>query len=156
MLIFSKGIGNRILNNLLVSNPDAIAAIGSQEMADEENKHIEIERNIIYNSGYLYYFVNYSDERFTSADRNLYWRNGAPCKVAGCLPLTASGVDSLERNEYDWVEWRSLANGKYDGETIQAEPLFLLAEAADYRLLPHSPAYRLGWTDIEFTKIGLK
>ncbi|QGQ93900.1 right-handed parallel beta-helix repeat-containing protein [Paenibacillus psychroresistens] len=156
MLIFSKGIGNRIKNNLLVSNPQAISAIGSQEMADEENKHIQIDCNIIYNSGYLYYFVNYSDERFTAADRNMYWRDGEPCLVAGCLPLPSSVEDVLERNEYDLAQWRTLSNGKYDGETLLVEPLFVQTEAANYRLLPHSPAYGLGWTDIEFAKIGPK
>lgn len=156
MLIFSKGIGNRIVNNLLAANPEAISAIGSQEMADEENKHIEIACNIIYNSGYLYYFVNYSDERFTSADRNLYWNNGVPCKVAGSLPLTASGEDILGREEYDWEQWRSIFNGKYDEGTIHAEPSFLSAKQADYRLNPESPAYLLGWREIEFDKIGPK
>lgn len=156
MLIFSKGIGNRIRNNLLVSNPDAIAAIGSQEMAGEENKHIAIACNIIYNSGYLYYFVNYSEERFAAANRSLYWRNGEPCKVAGNLPLASSGQDRLGRKEYDWEQWRLLANGKYDGETLITEPLFMNANEADYRLHPKSPAYSLGWTDIEFANIGPK
>ncbi|NIK77608.1 hypothetical protein FHS15_002744 [Paenibacillus castaneae] len=156
MLIFSKGIGNRIKNNLLVSNPHAIAAIGSQEMADEENKHIDIACNIIYNSGYLYYFVNYSDERFSAADSNLYWRNGEPCKVAGQLPLTSNVEDPLDRREYDWEQWRMLLNGKYDGKTLHADPLFFHAEDGDYRLQPESPAYRLGWIDIEFSKIGPK
>jgi hypothetical protein len=156
MLIFSKGIGNRIKNNLLVSNPDAIAAIGSQEMADEENKHIDIACNIIYNSGYLYYFVNYSEERFSAADRSLYWRDEEPCKVAGCLPLTSCGQDLLGRNEYDLKQWRLLADGKYDEGTIIAEPQFINAEEADYRLHPESPAYPLGWTDIEFARIGPK
>ncbi|WP_337102767.1 right-handed parallel beta-helix repeat-containing protein [Paenibacillus sp. YIM B09110] len=156
MLIFSKGIGNRIYNNLLVSNPHAISAIGSQEMADEENKHIDIAGNIIYNSGYLYYFVNYSDERFAAADRNLYWREGMSCQVAGNLPLKASGADSLERNEYPLEQWQRLANGKYDKHTLIAEPGFIDADHADYRLRQDSPAYRLGWTDIDFERIGAK
>lgn len=156
MLIFSKGIGNRIHNNLLVSNPDAIAAIGSQEMANEENKHIDIACNIVYNSGYLYYFVNYSEERFTAADRNLYWRNEEPCKVAGCLPLISSGNDLLERCEYSWEQWRMLASGKYDGRTLHADPLFMQPESGDYQLHPESPAYSLGWSDIELARIGPK
>lgn len=156
MLIFSKGIGNRIKNNLLVANPDAISAIGSQEMADEENKHIEICSNIIYNSGYLYYFVNYSDERFSSSDRNLYWMNNKPCIIAGSLPLLASGDDALGRQEYSWEQWRLLAQGKYDKHTIHGEPLFQCAKDGDYRLHSSSPAYQLGWSDIEFEKIGPK
>jgi hypothetical protein len=156
MLIFSKGIGNRIHNNLLVDNPMAISAIGSQEMAGEENKHIEIASNIVYNSGYLYYFVNYDDQRFASADRNLYWREGAPCRIAGELPLPSAGPDELERHVYEWDDWRSLAEGRYDESTVIAAPLFVNPHAGDYRLLPESPAYRLGWKDIVFEVIGPK
>ncbi|WP_168122906.1 right-handed parallel beta-helix repeat-containing protein [Paenibacillus sp. HB172176] len=156
MLIFSKGIGNKIMNNLLVSNPHAISAIGSQEMADEENKDIEIASNIIYNSGYLYYFVNYQEDRFNSANHNLYFRNNAPCLIAGKLPLKPLGPDCLERFEYEWSEWRSLQNGKYDQQSLIADPLFRNELEADFRLQQASPAYELGWNDISFYEIGPK
>lgn len=155
MLIFSKGIGNRIRNNLLVDNPQAISAIGTQEMAGEANKHVIVEGNLICNSGEnLYYFVNWDEERFTVADRNLYWRNGEPCRIAGELPLTAIKSDALGRGEYDWEQWRLLLEGKYDGDSRIADPLFVNAEAGDYRLRNESSAYKLGWRDIEFDKIG--
>jgi hypothetical protein len=155
MLIFSKGIGNRIHNNLLANNPQTISAMGTQEMVGEANRHVDIRRNIIYDSGYLYYFVNWNEERFRAADHNLYWRNGEPCYVAGELtPLLPSGPDNLNRKEYDWVQWRLLLNGKYDSATINSDPLFLDVEARDYRLQSSSPAYSLGWKDIEFDKIG--
>ncbi|MCR2806431.1 right-handed parallel beta-helix repeat-containing protein [Paenibacillus soyae] len=154
MLIFSKGIGNRIVGNLLVDNPHAISAIGSQEMAGEANKGIEISGNIVYNSGYLYYFVNYDNERFASADRNLYWRDGAPCLVAGELPLTPSGDDELDRHIYSLDAWRSLEYGKYDAATIVADPQFRTSGAFEYELRPHSPAYALGFKDIDFESIG--
>jgi hypothetical protein len=149
MLIFSKGVGNRIQGNMLISNPDAIAAFGTQEMAGEENKDIVIERNIIYNSGCLYYFVNWRADRFAAADRNLYWRNGRPCIVAGQLPLQPSGVDPLGRNEYDWAQWLTLLDGKFDSLSIIADPLFEKAEDGDYRLKPNSPANELGWSEID-------
>lgn len=155
MVIFSKGIGNRIRNNLLVDSPQAISAIGTQEMAGEANKHVIVEGNLIANSGeYLYYFVNWDEERFTVADRNLYWRNGEPCRIAGELPLIERKSDSLGRGEYDWTQWLSLLEGKYDGDSRIADPLFLDAGAEDYRLRGESPAYGLGWRDIEFGKIG--
>ncbi|MDF2834645.1 MAG: right-handed parallel beta-helix repeat-containing protein [Paenibacillus sp.] len=156
MLIFSKGIGNRIRNNLLVDNPMAIAAIGSQEMVGEANKHIEIASNIVYNSGYLYYFVNYDDQRFASADRNLYWKQGQPCRIAGELPLPSAGPDELDRDVYEWADWRSLADGRYDKSTVVAFPMFMDPLAGDYRLKPESPAYLLGWNDIAFGEIGPK
>ncbi|MDQ0914415.1 right-handed parallel beta-helix repeat-containing protein [Paenibacillus sp. V4I5] len=154
MLIFSKGIGNRIQGNLLVSNPHAIAAIGTQEMAGEENKEIVVDGNIVYNSGYLYYFVNWRKDKFAAADRNLYWKDEGPCKVAGKLPLDPCGQDRLGRSEYDWEAWRSLLNGKFDGHTLITDPLFIHAAEGDYRLQPNSPAYRLGWVNIDYGKIG--
>lgn len=154
MLIFSKGIGNRIQGNLLVSNSAAIAAIGTQEMAGEENRDVTVEGNIVHNSGYLYYFVNWREDKFASADRNLYWHEDGQIKVAGKLPLIPSGHDPLGRSEYQWEAWRSLQHGKFDANTLFADPLFTDAANGDYRLQPTSPAYELGWVDIDFKKIG--
>lgn len=154
MLIFAKGIGNRIRNNLLVANPDAIAAIGTQEMVGEENKEIVVERNIVVNSGMMYYFINWRPDRFRAADCNLYWRGGASPVVGGELPLAPSGEDPLGRHIYDWESWKSLAGGKFDSRSCVADPLFMDEAGEDYRLKPESPAYLLGWQEIEWEKIG--
>ncbi|MCL6458916.1 MAG: right-handed parallel beta-helix repeat-containing protein [Gorillibacterium sp.] len=154
MLIFAKGIGNRICNNLLVSNPDAISAIGSQEMAGEANEQLSVVGNIICDSGMLYYFVNWHPNRYAAADCNMYWRNGLPCLIGGELPLNAAGTDFRKRNVYDFAEWRKLEQGSFDSETLLADPLFVDAAAGDYRLQPESPAYQLGWSPIEFDRVG--
>ena len=154
MLIFSKGIGNRIMNNLLVNNPDAIAAIGTQEMAGEENKEVWIERNIISDSGMVYYFVNWRQDRFEAADRNLFWRNGQKPTVGGELPLCAEGPDVLGRSEYSWESWKSILNGKFDVNTLNLPPMFVDESSGDYRLRSDSPAYLLGWRDIDWDRIG--
>ncbi|MNR04984.1 hypothetical protein D3C85_1209850 [compost metagenome] len=129
MLIFSKGIGNLIQGNLLVNNPDAIAAIGTQEMAGEDNKDVRVKGNIILNSGYLYYF-------------------------AGKLPLPSSGADLLGRNVYEWQAWRSILEGKFDAHTLIADPLLVISSEGRIQLQPNSPAYQLGWGDIDDDQIG--
>lgn len=154
MLIFSKGIGNRIRNNLLVANPDAVSAVGTQEMADEENKGVLVERNIIVDSGMIYYFVNWRPDRFEAADCNLYWRGGTLPSVGGELPLPPAAGDLLGRHVYDWDSWKSLSGGKFDGGSCVADPVFVDEAGGDYRLKPESPAYMLGWNDIEWEKIG--
>ncbi|MDR6549256.1 right-handed parallel beta-helix repeat-containing protein [Paenibacillus qinlingensis] len=156
MLIFSKGIGNLIQGNLLVSNPDAIAAIGTQEMAGEDNKDVRVKGNLIYNSGYLYYFVNWREDKFAEADGNLYWQDQAKgiCQIAGKLPLPASGADILNRHVYDWLSWRSLLGGKFDANTVIADPRFIQSTDGMLRLQPDSPAYALGWIDIDVARIG--
>jgi hypothetical protein len=154
MLIFSKGIGNRIEGNLLVDNPDAIAAIGTQEMAGEDNKDVHVQGNIIVNSGYLYYFVNWREDKFASADYNLYWREQGDCLVAGELPLEPSGPDELDRHTYNWLAWRSLLGGKFDAHTLIANPKLTASADGDYQLHPESPAYQIGWVDIDISNVG--
>ncbi|OCT12329.1 hypothetical protein A8709_31345 [Paenibacillus pectinilyticus] len=149
MLIFSKGIGNLIQGNLIVDNPDAIAAIGTQEMAGEENKDVRVIGNVISNSGYMYYFVNWRDDKFSEANYNLYWREGRLCEVAGELPLASTEPDCLDRHVYDWQAWRSLLGGKFDEHTLVADPQLVRMADGRYRLQPDSPAYTLGWVDIE-------
>jgi len=154
MAIFSKGIGNVITNNLIVDNPDAVCAIGTQEMVGESNRDITVETNIIADSGQLYCFVNWSPERFLAADRNLFWRGGEPCRITGELPGEPAGQNAVWGNEYTWETWRSLLDGKYDGSTLLTAPGFIDGPAGDYRLLPSTPAYRLGWKAIDFLRIG--
>lgn len=154
MLIFSKGIGNRIAGNLLIDNPDAIAAIGTQEMAGEDNKDVHVQGNIIVDSGDLYYFVNWRDDKFASADYNLFWREQGDCCVAGQLPLEPSGPDELGRHKYDWQSWRSLLGGKFDAHTVISDPKLTFSADGNYQLHPASPAYALGWQDIDITRIG--
>ncbi|WNR42640.1 right-handed parallel beta-helix repeat-containing protein [Paenibacillus roseipurpureus] len=156
MLIFSKGIGNLIQGNLLVDNPDAISAIGTQEMAGEENKDVTVKGNIIYNSGYLYYFVNWRDDKFAEADYNLYWQvqDQGMCHVAGQLPLPSAQADLLGRYVYNLQAWQTLLGGKFDAHTRIADPLFIQSGDGKMRLHPNSPAYTLGWVDIDENRIG--
>ncbi|MFD0671503.1 nitrous oxide reductase family maturation protein NosD [Cohnella sp. GCM10027633] len=163
MAIFSKGIGNRIAGNLLVDNPMAISAIGTQEMVGDANKLVVAEGNIVCNSGaYLYYFANWEPERMASSDRNLIWRSGEPTLIAGEIPPIVPvredqlelGEYVLQLGEYDWATWRSLLGGRFDAASLNADPLFRDAANGDYRLRPESPAYALGWNDIDDRVIG--
>ncbi|GLX67795.1 right-handed parallel beta-helix repeat-containing protein [Paenibacillus glycanilyticus] len=154
MAIFSKGIGNRIINNLITNN-ESECAFGTQEMVGEVNRAITISSNIVSNSGYMYAHVNWSEERLAYADRNLYWRSGeAPLVTGEKLPFPAVGVSKVWGKLHAWESWRTFLEGRYDAETILAPAEFIDEEAGDYRLLPGSPAYRLGWQDIDFTRFG--
>ncbi|MFC3804216.1 hypothetical protein [Cohnella sp. GCM10012308] len=156
MAIFAKGIGNVIANNLIVDNADAVNAIGTQEMVGEANRDLTIERNIVSNSGRMYGFVNWSPERLKRADRNLYWNGGAPRGVSGELPEPAIplGKNPAWGFDYDWETWLSVSAGRFEGHSIVADPLFAAGEEGGYRLKPDSPAYSLGWEDIDWSLIG--
>lgn len=156
MAIFAKGIGNVIANNLIVDNPDAVNAIGTQEMVGEANRDIVVERNIVSNSGRMYCFVNWSPERLARADRNLYWRAGALRMVSGELPAPAAavGVNPAWGYDYDWDTWLATSEGRFEANSLVADPMFAAGEDGGYRLAPESPAYALGWEDIDWPRIG--
>lgn len=157
MAIFAKGIGNRIVNNLIADNPDAINAIGTQEMVGEANRELVVERNIVSDSGHLYCFVNWSPERLERADRNLFWRGGVRTRVTGDLPLPAICASPAWGWEYEWEDWQEMSGRVYDQSSAFAPPEFAPdadREAGEYRLLPSSPAYALGWEEIDYAQFG--
>ena len=184
--IYAKGIGNRIINNILIVHPSNDSAIRSYAMADERCDHHEYARNIIYIDGpkesakgawgtaagnlhdkgktlswkidvpaevnenvevrrHVYQFDNYSEDRITASDSNLFWST-AP----GTLSVRGGPADgSLEK-------WRGLGNGKYDRTSIVADPMFVDPAKHDYRLKAESPALKLGFVPIDASRIGLK
>ncbi|MBW7456643.1 right-handed parallel beta-helix repeat-containing protein, partial [Paenibacillus sepulcri] len=150
-VIFAKGIGSRIENNLLVRN-DARAAFGTQEMAGEANRDIAIVRNIACDSGeQLYHFVNWDDSRLLDADYNIFFRGGQEPTVTGIY-----GDDKMGRSPVPWEAWRKVMGGKFDAHTLEADPLLLESEdGMEFRLSADSPAYALGWETIDITRIGL-
>ncbi|CAI6049821.1 right-handed parallel beta-helix repeat-containing protein [Cohnella sp. JJ-181] len=156
MAIFAKGIGNVIANNLLVDNPDAVNAIGTQEMVGEANRDLVIERNIVSDSGRMYCFVNWSPERLSRADRNLYWKNGERRMVSGELPAPAesAGANPAWGYDYEWETWLETSEGRFESNSVVSDPLFAEGEVDGYRLRPDSPAYALGWEDIDWLLIG--
>ncbi|SDX67475.1 right-handed parallel beta-helix repeat-containing protein [Paenibacillus sp. CF384] len=153
-VVFSKGIGNRIENNLLVRN-DARAAFGTQEMAGEENRDITILRNLAVSSGdQLYHFVNWKDDRLLEADFNLYDN--------GTKELTVSGIYGDDKRglvPIPWEAWRNMVDGKFDAHTLNADAM-LITEGegghVQFTLDPASPAFGLGWEAIDMSSMGLK
>ena len=70
------------------------------------------------------------------ADRNLYY----------CAADPELGQTMLREHRRDGVDAHSLA----------ADPLFVDPANGDFRLQPGSPALRLGFAPIDFTRIGLQ
>jgi len=95
-------------------------------------------------SAAAYGFVNWSDDRVTASDQNIFY------KPAGTVNIKGGPADgSLDK-------WRKILDGKFDQKTIVADPLFIDLPNRDFRLKPDSPALKLGFRPIDITKIGLK
>jgi hypothetical protein len=145
--IFAKGIGNRIENNILIVNPGNSAAIRNMEMGGERGDSHVYVRNIIYfesGDGDIYGFVNWNDTRISTSDYNLFWKPG------GDLTIDGGPADGPLAN------WLELFEGRFDGNSMVSDPMFVDPKRRDYRLRPGSPALGLGFVDIDTSEIGLR
>ncbi len=149
--IFSKGIGNRIENNILIMGPKNDGGIASMEMGgDECRDHVYLRNIFVMEDVYagIYRFINWRDDRVKESDYNLFWKDKGPIFVTGA-PSAGMGYGELE-------EWKKILHNKYDQHSIVADPLFVDASQRDYRLQPDSPALALGFQDITIGAIGLE
>jgi len=64
-------------------------------------------------------------------DHNLYWREGG---------------GKIRCGQRSWDEW--LTQGM-DRHSLMADPLFAAPDKGDFRLKPDSPAFKLGFVQIE-------
>ena len=146
-VLYTKGVGAKIYNNILIIPPGKSNAIRIFAMAGERNDDLEFTRNIVYfksNQGAIYDHASWSDNQVRVSDYNLYWKpKGDFVWSTGKLSLT-------------FDEWRRLLNGKYDQHSVFADPLFVDLANGDFRLKPESPALKLGFQPIDTSEIGLR
>ncbi|MBD3182334.1 hypothetical protein GF312_08585, partial [Candidatus Poribacteria bacterium] len=111
--IYAKGIGNKIINNILIISPENDAAISSLYMAEERaDKHV-YTHNIYYfegSGGAIYDFYNWSDDRVAASDYNILWKPRGELTMAGKCPAKT------------FEEWKKILGGKYDQNSIVADP----------------------------------
>ncbi len=157
--IYAKGIGNRIVNNILVVGPRCDRAIASFAMADERCDHHAYLRNIVYfakngkpragGGRSIYHFQNWTKDRVTACDRNVYFDpRGGPLAMSGTMPPGCP--------DRSLASWRQARGGTFDARSVVADPLFVDPAARDFRLAPGSPALRCGFAPIDTSGIGLK
>lgn len=146
--IFTKGIGNKIHNNILIPAPTNTSAISSLYMAEERCDNHTYTQNIIAFEvsdkpsviPMLYNFRNWSDDRVSTADRNLIWAAGKGFAISG------------GSNFWTFDRWREMG---YDAQSVIADPRFADAANRDYSLAADSPALDLGFEPIDVSEIGL-
>ena len=122
-----------------------------------------IRCNIIYASqnadkSYLHTVGEHTERQIAESDSNLFFntagkydihdRDGRLSGVGSGSSLTA---DDPSRISLD--EWRELG---YEANSIIADPMFVDPEQDDYRLRPDSPAFRLGFQQIDTKQIGVR
>ncbi|GBF71896.1 putative Ig domain-containing protein [Paenibacillus sp. 598K] len=143
-----KGTSNRIIGNVVADNPNAkrgvIGLSGNYGDSPAAGGAAQYKGNILYNNGNtLYTFNDWTPTRLAGSDDNLFYNASGQYNVTG-----VTGVSYLE-------QWLAYEHGRYDAASQVAAPLFMNPAQADYRLSYLSPAYTLGWQDIDYASIGL-
>ena len=152
---------------------------------DEGSTDIVMENNIVYNTKTGGYHQHYGKENVLRNNVFAYSRAGQIIRsreedhtsfiFERNIVLTDNGEPlggrwkngnyKMNQNLYwdisgDGAEWAGLlleewqAKGN-DAQSLVADPLFVDAKSHDFRLRPGSPAYKLGFKDIDTSEVGL-
>ncbi len=126
------GKENVLRNNVFAFSKEA-EIIRSRE---EEHLSFTFERNIVLVDNGEPLGGRWTNDNY-KMDHNVYWDiNG----------------NEMEFADYAFDEWQ--AKG-HDKGSIIADPLFVDAKGYDFQLKPGSPAYKLGFKDIDTSQVGL-
>ncbi|MCE5328218.1 MAG: right-handed parallel beta-helix repeat-containing protein [Planctomycetaceae bacterium] len=133
--ICAKGIGNRIVNNVLVAGPGVRAALRSK--SSEASYDQVITHNIFYleNGGAAVFdFDDWQSNRFKTCDNNVYFN-------------PKGGLHNMGRGPaFPAVKGAA---------SITEDPKFTNAADRDYSLKADSPALKIGIKSIDTSAIGL-
>lgn len=110
-----------------------------QRTRDEPHPSFSFSNNIVVFNHGVVLGGSWRNDRFI-LDRNLYWDYRA-----------AATPDGLTFADGTFDQWRKRG---HDMHSLFADPLFIAPEQDDFRLLPASPAFRLGFQPIEISRVG--
>ncbi|QGQ94441.1 hypothetical protein EHS13_05740 [Paenibacillus psychroresistens] len=169
-----RGTNNKFNNNVVANNP--LTTLGALEYFTSQTStggrrnttNIEVNHNIIFNSaptdslnhwydGVIHHNLDWNTGRFGSVDYNLAFNSTGGHNV--------QTTNQLE-NAVGWSRWQTIGFDTnypvglnalgYDTHSIAGQnPQFMDAAQSDYRLKPNSPAYALGYHDINAEPMGL-
>ena len=132
---------NTVRNNIFVKAANSPVAI----TANFINNYAIFERNIIVSEGQSIYKTMYNDAE--SAPNQIVSYNNLIFDTKG--KASAIGKDvKVSLDEFQTLYGKE----KY---SIEADPLFVDYENNDFRLKPDSPAYDIGFEDIDFSDVGI-
>ena len=140
--IFARGIGTKIINNIIVNNNVSMATFASSP-GGLPREAFEFRNNLVYDSGEAVFSLDtWTDNAVTASDANLFYH-----------PTGQYNVKSIP-GALDLEEWKQLYNNKFDQSSLQQDPLLRDAAGGDYRFAYASPAFGLGIREVLLGGIG--
>jgi len=138
-IMLQGGKDNRVTNNIFVDG-----AFGQGHISNfaQNSTGQLMERNIFVwsNPEAILFATGTPTQEVIRVDNNLYWCG------EGIEPRVGWG------GRLSFAEWQKLG---FDTHSIIADPLFVDRKSDDYRLLPHSPVWKMGFEPIDPSAIGL-
>ncbi|MBP3360848.1 MAG: Ig-like domain-containing protein [Clostridia bacterium] len=142
---FVKSVGGQVLNNIYANSPKAVN--GGIYMHNSHNKpdneDIVIKNNVVYNcNDTAVYILNFTDVTLDKFDYNTYYSPAGEMRYKG-----AAAAHS---------DWEGIMDGKFEQNSIFADPCFVDPDNSDYRYRYDSPVFTQGTKDIDVKEAGLK
>jgi parallel beta-helix repeat protein len=131
------GRGNIVRNNIFAFGTE------HQLMRSREEEHLSFSftHNIVYFDSGTLLGSSWKNDHY-AMDNNVYWKTGA-----GASPEDMSFAGATLQ------EWRRRG---HDLHSTIADPLFVAPQKYDFRLLPESPALKLGFKPIDLSEVGVR
>lgn len=150
----------RVTNNIVAGNHLSRSEIligasnGSCTAGTLATRNVQIQRNILADNTVdtFYNFMIQDVDQLGDADRNLFWHATGVYAVGYGYGDSKTTFDSA-RDLLD--QWRTNYGRRFDQNSVTVDPRFVDSTQRDFRLRPDSPAYALGFEDIDHARIGL-
>jgi hypothetical protein len=150
-----KKVHNTVTNNILVLEAGTNGTLAMQEGGGGQPEsagygYHKVTRNILYAKGeaaVLYWFK--SEDEFdcglvSVSDYNLFY-------LPDGGPYTFQSIDGAD----NFANWKKLCGAAYAQNSITKNPLCVNVAKDNYNLSPNSPAYDIGFAEIDQSKAGL-
>lgn len=145
-VVTTRGTKHFIANNIIADNhvTGVYNAAFSLPQGTPTDSAFTYVNNISSNSGNSFFNIpQWRSNRVKASDQNLFYNDNGNYLVMGGIPAKT------------FNDWRTVNNNQFDQFSLTENPLFADAKNGDYRLMYNSPAYSLGFEDLDFQNIGL-
>ncbi len=145
------GRENIVRNNIFAFGGEGVVAITRAEphrSATFSGNIFLSDRGYIFCGGHKF---KLGEPGVLASDLNLVWDTGTGTPLAGASRESTETAVDPGKSGVTWKRWVALG---FDRHTIVADPCFVDAAEGDFRLLPHSPAFRIGFKPIDLSCVG--
>jgi len=155
--IHVTGDGANVVNNVVAGNRLDTAAVNIVATQATEahlpTRNTTVRRNIFSRNrvSNVYAFPEFDESQLALADFNLFHHPDGVYTVG----FNWDAIAYFDSRQETLAQWRERHGRRHDQNSATADPRFVDFDRRDFRLRPDSPAYALGFEDIDHAAIGL-